>query len=187
MHSTEKINETEESLIRYYEDKKRLTNPNYKYNSNPTYKKCFSEAAIFCLDLGVNPSLFIEEAYKLLGNNKHYFNPTCLGSEKIKNKFINKDPSVNYTPPISRVDLTYDEIWEQQKDLASRLLRTGRNVEDILLDSSNKFYAWFRILVTADRNEKIIFEYKNIALKELDERLETFVLKAGLDLNRIKR
>ena len=185
MQEYDKLNTIAEELISYYTEKKKLSNLNFKYISNPKYEKYFRQAAQICFDFGVNPSVYVDTVFMHLGDNKHYFSPMCLQSDKAKDLF-SSNKNVNYFKPvITRVDLSYEEIWGQQKDLANRLLRTGRNLEDILLDASNKFYAWFRILITADRNQKIINEYKEIALKEMDLKLRDFITTAGLDIQRI--
>jgi hypothetical protein len=53
------------------------------------------------------------------------------------------------------------------------------------MNSSLKFFAWFRILSTPDRYEPIISKYKHIAREELTQSIIDYARDAGLDIDRI--
>jgi hypothetical protein len=53
------------------------------------------------------------------------------------------------------------------------------------MDSSLKFFAWFRILATPNRVPEIIDKYKRIAKKEMTSAILTFAKEQNLDLDRL--
>jgi hypothetical protein len=184
-YSAERKEDIIKQLVCFYEEKKRLLNKDYKYLSTQKYDEYFSKAADICLQTEVHPGVYIDTIFNSLGAHKHFFSPAHLQTDKAKETLSKTDDLSSYNPVVTRSNLSYDKVWDQQKDLVDRLLRAGLNLEDILLDPGNKLYAWFRILSTSDKNLKILDRYKEIAIRELNERLIEFIKKAGLDLLRI--
>ena len=83
--------------------------------------------------------------------------------------------------------LSFERVWDQQKALLLNQVEQGRKMEDILLDSSMKFFAWFRILATTTRLPSVAKKYKKTAKLELTGRLREFIEERQLDIGRITK
>lgn len=175
-----------EDLIFYYEEKKRISTKHFKYIASQKYDQYFAEAALLCEELSLHPAQYVQYMYDRMQDKKNFFSPMHLRGQGAR-QYIEglSDTSATYDVSITNATISYADVWAQQLDLAMRFIRRGEGVEEVLLDSGLKFFAWFRILATPDRSPKIIDKYKKIAKKELTPGLREFILNEKLDIDRI--
>jgi hypothetical protein len=177
-----------EDLIHHYTIKRRITQSKYRYISTIETDKHIAEAALLCSKYRITPDRYVCIAYDNIGGKKEYFNTSYLSGPKMR-KLLETETSPaaegEYKVELTRANLSYMEIWEQQLDLASRLMRSGESLTSILMDPALKFYAWFRIMCTPDRIPDVVQRYKLIARKELNNKLKEFLTSQGMDVNRI--
>jgi len=173
-------------LIFYYEEKKRISTKHFKYIPSDKYDKYFKEAAVLCAQLSLHPAQFVQHMYDRMHDKKNFFSPIHLRGQGVI-QYVQglADTSTTYEVSITNATLSYADVWAQQLNLAMRFIRRGEPVEDVLLDSGLKFFAWFRILATPDRSAAIIDKYKKIAKKELTPELTKFIKEEKLDIDRL--
>jgi hypothetical protein len=173
-------------LLFYYEEKKRISTKHFKYTPSEKYDQYFKEAALLCEELSLHPAQFVQYMYDRMHDKKNFFSPMHLRGQGVRQ--YSEDMSENsgsYEVCVTNATIEYADVWAQQLDLAMRFIRRGEPVEEVLLDSGLKFFAWFRILATPDRSPKIIDKYKKIAKKELTPGLKAFILSEKLDIDRL--
>jgi hypothetical protein len=175
-----------EDLVHYFCEKKRLTIKNYTYNPSNTWDDYFKEAAVLCADYELPPSTYIQKMYERMEPKVQFFTPEHIRGEKVEAllKSWQSQGETSYVVEITNANLDYRDLWEHQENLARRLLRPDETYEELMLDSSLKFFGWFRILSTEERNMKIIEKYRHIARKEMTQALKDFIVQNGLDLDR---
>jgi hypothetical protein len=185
---TDSINErTLEDLIYHFVEKKRLTKKNYEYIPTVKWGAYFREAAQLCDKYEMHPSSYIQKMYDRMEAKKEFFSPEHIRGGNVS-KMLDRDKDSGeetYKVEITNATLTYDSMWQYQHELAMRYIRNGVTVEEVLMDSSLKFFAWYRILSTPSRNERVIAKYKHIARKEMTSALKDFAAQEGLDITRI--
>ena len=173
-------------LIFYYEEKKRISAKHFKYVPSEKYDKYFNEAALLCEELSLHPAQFVQYLYDRMQDKKNFFSPMHLRGQGVRSYVEGLgDISNTYETCVTNSTISYTDVWAQQLDLAMRFIRRGEPVEEVLLDSGLKFFAWFRILATPDRSPKIIDKYKKIAKKELTPGLKEFIFSEKLDMDRL--
>lgn len=175
-----------EDILFFFEEKKRISLKRYKYVSSEKYDKYLKEAALLCEELSLSAAEFVQHMYDRMHDKKNFFSPMHLRGQGVR-EYIQGlgDNSLTYETCTTNSTIDYADLWAQQLDLAMRFIRRGEPVEHVLIDSGLKFFAWFRILATPDRNEKIISKYKKIAKKELTPRLKEFIESEKLDTDRL--
>jgi hypothetical protein len=177
----------ESELIYYFEQKKRLTSKTYRYVSNIKWDKYFEEAAELCKKHALPAQVYMQRVYDRMENKKEFFSPQHIRGSNV-DKYLSL-PSVveeeTYIVEVTNDNLSYDSLWKQQHDMAMRYINRGESVESVLIDSSLKFFAWYRILSTPKAYPEIIKKYKHIAKKELNPRLRDFIEKEKLPIERI--
>jgi hypothetical protein len=94
-------------------------------------------------------------------------------------------PDDTYRVEITNATLSLEDVWKYQHELAMRYIKRGETTHSVLMDSSLKFFAWYRILSTPERDMEIIKKYKHIARKEMTNALREFIESEGLDIDRI--
>ena len=177
-----------EELIYYFTEKKRLSRKDYSYISTIKWDKYFEEAAKLCKKHNLPASLYIQKMYDRMESKKEFFSPEHIRGGNVA-KFLDllgRENLSTYVVEITNDSIDYADLWSQQNDLAMRYIRRGESVESVLLDSSLKFFGWYRILSTARPYPSIIEKYSDIARKEMNPRLRAFALQENLDLSRIQ-
>jgi len=176
-----------DDLIFYYVEKKRLSVKNYNYTPLPKWDKYFEEAAILCHKYGFTPALYVQKMYDRLGEKRNFFTPEHMRGGNVEKILENEQSSQDdkYTVEITNSTLDPADVWKYQHELAMRYIKRGESVRSVLMDSSLKFFAWYRILSTPERDPEIIAKYKHIAKKEMTPVLLEFVTQEGLDVERI--
>jgi hypothetical protein len=176
-----------EELIYYYIEKKRLTTKNYNYVSSIKWDKYFAEAAELCVKHAQPAQVYVQKLYDRMENKRAFFSPEHLRGGNVDKFFdiLKTSPEDTYTVEITNDNLDYAEVWRHQHELAMRYIRRGESTESVLIDSSLKFFAWYRILSTPKAHPEIIAKYKHIARKEINPRLREFIAQEGLPLERI--
>ena len=175
-----------EDILGYYVEKKRLTNKKYRYIPSDKYTENFIEAARLCTRHELHPAKYVNVIYDNL-EKKEFFSPAHLcgaGAVKAVQKVL--EAGDNYKVEITNATIDYADVWQQQRNLAMIYVKHGESVESVLMDSSLKFFAWYRILSTPEKNMEIVNKYKRIARDELNRNLTEFIKAQGLDLDRIK-
>lgn len=176
-----------EDLIHYFSEKRRLTTKNYDYRPSDKWDDYFREAALLCEEYELPPSTYIQKMYERIEYKKEFFNPEQLRGIKaaafLKN--LKDQEHTSFKVEITNASLDYAELWEHQENLAKRLLLPKETYEDLMLDSSLKFFGWFRVLSPTQSSSKIIEKYAHIARKEMNQTLKDFLVQKGLDLDRI--
>ena len=177
---------TLDDIVFFYTEKKRLTNKNFKYIDTPSNQNYMKLGAVLCEELKLHPGVFVQTIYDNMGDAKAFFSPKHLQGKNVKKLFESKDNGLDsYRVEITNATLEYEDIWKYQHELAMLYIKNGEAPESVLLDSSLKFFAWFRILATPDKYPAIIKKYKHIAKKEMNPRLLAFAKAEGLDIERI--
>lgn len=177
---------TLEDIVGYYIEKKRLTNKKYLYIPADKYTENFKEAARLCTRHELHPARYVNVIYDNL-EKKEFFSPSHLcgaGAVKAIQKVL--ETGNDYKVEITNATIDYADVWQQQRNLAMIYVKHGESVESVLMDSSLKFFAWYRILSTPEKNMEIVSKYKRIARDELNRNLTEFIKAQGLDLDRIK-
>lgn len=172
-----------DDLVYFFEEKKRLTNKNYRYIDSEENRKHFNRAAELCEELNMHPGVYVQNLYDDMGKHKEYFSPKHLAGTSVK-KRLTENPD-DYKVEITNSTLDYEDVWKYQHELAMMYIKRGESTESVLMDSSLKFFAWFRILATPRKHPGIIKKYKHIAKKEMNPRLMEFIKKEKLDADRI--
>lgn len=175
-----------EDILGYYIEKKRLTNKKYLYIPADKYLENFAEATRICARHEMHPAKYVNVIYDNL-EKKEFFTPAHLcgvGAVKAVQKVL--ESGNDYKVEITNATLDYADVWRQQRELAMIYIRRGESVESVLMDSSLKFFAWYRILSTPEKHQEIANKYKRIARDELNRSLAEFIKAQGLDLDRIK-
>jgi hypothetical protein len=176
-----------DDIIFYYVEKKRLSIKNYNYTPLPKWDKYFEEAATLCDKYRLTPVMYVQKMYDRLGDKKHFFTPEHMRGGNVEKMLENEQTSQDdkYTIEITNSTLAPADIWRYQHELAMRYIKRGESVHSVLMDSSLKLFAWYRILSTPERDPEIIAKYKHIAKKEMTPVLLEFVKQEGLDVERI--
>jgi hypothetical protein len=176
-----------EDLKYYYIDKKRLINKNATFIETKKNLDYMEEAAKICDELNMSAAAYIQFMYDKMGDLKAYFSPQHLRGDNAKKALKDKKEKEenSYQVEVDNSTIPYDLLWEQQNELARRYMKIGYTAEDILMDASLKFFAWYRILSTTSANSEVIRKYKSVANKELTPRLIEFIKERDLELSRI--
>jgi len=187
MPNKDEVNQRVKEDLEYeFVSKKRLSIPHYNYISTHAGDAHFCEAAKLCEESELHPAQYIEIMWERMGDKKEFFGTSHLrgpGAKKAIAEYF--EDGDNYNVEITNANLEYNDLWNYQKELAMRYMRNGRTIKSILMDSSLKFFAWFRILVTEEKDDEIIKKYKHIAKKEFNSGLLDFAKQHNLEINRI--
>lgn len=185
--SEDPYKELMDDLIYYFVEKKRLSRRTYQYVSTITWDDYFREAAILCSQYEMTAAGYIQRMYDRMESKKEFFTPEHIRGGNIS-KMLAQDKTngeETYKVEITNSTLGYEDVWKYQHELAMRYIRRGETVESVLIDSSLKFFAWYRILSTPRPYPEIIKKYKHIAKKEMTGGLRKFAEQEGLDLERL--
>jgi len=176
-----------DDLIHHYTEKKRLTNKNFRYISTVKDDAYLREAGSLCVANHLDASTYVQMMYDRMGEHKALFSPKHMQGTKVKHMLAERETSESNSTQveINNANLAPADMWAFQHKLAMMYIRRGDTVESVLLDSSLKFFAWYRILATPNRVPEIIDKYKHIAKKEMTPRLNAFCKSENLDLERI--
>jgi hypothetical protein len=187
MQKKEVDKELFDDIVFYYEEKKRLTIKNYQHRGSEIDNAYFKEAAELCNEYELDAASYVHMLFERMGNKKEFFTPKCLRGTAVKHFLASRitDPSDTYKVEITNATLDPKGLWEFQHELAMRYIKLGRSVENVLMDSGIKFFAWFRILATPNAVPAIIDKYKHIAKKEMTSKIMDFARSQNLDLDRI--
>jgi hypothetical protein len=176
-----------DDLIFYFVEKKRLSVKNYNYISTTKWDKYFAEAAELCEKYELTPAIYVQRLYDRMENKKQFFSPEHLRGGNVEKilELEKSTPEDSYYIEITNATLDPADVWKYQHELAMRYIKRGESVRSVLMDSSLKLFAWYRILSTPERDPEVIKKYKHIAKKEMTSSLQEFAKQEGLDLDRI--
>ncbi|MEI8122645.1 MAG: hypothetical protein WCI20_11370 [bacterium] len=165
-----------EELKAAFLDKKTIQVPNYQYISNPKYDELFNKAADICMKEDVDAFRFVQAVWNATTNKEHFYVKT-----------LTEAPARNAAKLLA-ADFKTD--WKKSFDQQVRVVqnyvqKSGWNFRDVLLYPDNGLYGWFRIISTAERDEKIIEEYKSIARMEMTKDLKKFLIEKKYAYERI--
>jgi hypothetical protein len=171
----------------YYIEKRRLTNKNFNYIPTQNDDSYFQKAAQLCEKCELHPGKYVNLLYDRMETKKEFFKPQCLQGTKVEHFLVdyNSGATESYEVEITNATIDYQSLWTHQHELALRYIRQGEDVSSVLLNSSLKFFAWYRILSTPRPVPAVIEKYKLIARKELNNRLTEFIKSENLDISRI--
>lgn len=175
-----------EDLIGYYVEKKRLSNKRYRYVESVADNAHFKEAAKLCKSHELDAAAYVQLMFDRMGNKKEFFCPACLQGKKAE-FFLKEKESEPEGLKIEITNATLDpaDIWNYQHELAMLYVNKGESVESVLMDSSLKLFAWYRVLATPNRAPGIIKKYAPIARKEINNKILDFAKSRNLDIDRI--
>jgi hypothetical protein len=180
--------ETVQEIIYYYSNKKRLhtKSGNYTYLHTETGDKYMREAALLCEELQLTPASYIQLIYDDMGPGQKHFSPQHLRGTAVEHFFRDRqNTNGSFSIELTRENIPYDDIWDHMYELCMRQLRLGRSLEEVLMDSSMKLYAWFRILASPQEIPAVVQKYKHICRKEMNDKLLKYIKEAGLDVHRV--
>jgi hypothetical protein len=175
-----------DDLVYEFINKKRLRIPKYDLPSTPASDAYFVEAARLCAHHDLHPAKYMDIMWEHMGEKMEFFSPAHIrgaGAEKAIKEYF--ESGKNRDIEITNANLDYSNLWEFHKHSVMQYMRMNIPIKDILIDSSLKFPAWFRILVTENRAPEIIDKFKRIARKELNNALLDFINTNNLDISRI--
>jgi hypothetical protein len=179
-----------EDIEYQYTEKRRILDPKFNLNKTPAVEQHLTKAVYFCEDLNVHPAELVNTAYEMMGNKKEYFGLKNLYGTALKHK-LNESRAVRPTDTIiAEVTLATIDIgllWDAQVDMLYRYLGLGYSEETILMNSSLKFYAWFRLIVSEKVYPEVSAKYHDVAVKELrnNPSLRKFLKDNNLPIERI--
>jgi hypothetical protein len=175
------------SIISHYEDKKRLLNKHFRTVDTESDKKHFANAASICSELGIDTGTYVRLVYERLGEKKSMFSPAHLSSTSAKHYVKDLRFTENNATVIEITNRNIDPaaLWRQQMDLVAVYTKRGESIESVLMDSSLKLFAWFRILSTSTIIPEVANKYRNIAKKEITQEIYDFAKREKLDIDRL--
>ena len=178
---------TIDDLVYYFVEKKRLTVKSYNCIPSAKWDQYFAEAAKLCSKYELSPAIYVQKMYDRMENKKQFFTPEHMRGGNVEKLLEDEKLSEDDTYKVEITNATLDlaDVWKYQHELAMRYIKRGESVHSVLMDSSLKFFAWYRILSTPERDAEIIRKYKHIAKKEMTNALQDFARQEGLDLDRI--
>lgn len=173
-----------DDIISYYVQKKRLGNNKYTFRTTPKANEQFAEAAKICMDYNMDPGVFVDMCYKRFPN-PDLFHPKHLTGTPLRQHVKENVSASGEVGADTLFTITPEEVYNYQINMLSNHVARGLTVDEVLAEPGLKFAAWFRILMTPERNEKIINTYRNIALLELNPPLREFIASKNLEIKRI--
>lgn len=174
MDETE-IERVADTLLEAYCEKKRIANPGYNYYRTERYDKVFNRAAKICLANKFSPHGYVQACWSAIGDKSKFYPEALLNAKVVAAEFA--------TP-----SLDYQAVFDQQVNSLTNLVAKGSwGVRAALLHPVTGLYAWFRIISTAEPDEKIMDKYKHIAKLECTPALLSFLQENGYDSTRITR
>lgn len=186
--SMQEIEKVCDELIYCYTQKRRLHKKDYNFTDTIKNREHIKEAAEQCINLGVSPGVYVQTIYNnLAGKAREHLRLECLYGKSVAQLFdrLQNSGDDSYKVEITNFTEDYERLWAQQYDLVMRYVKAGDSVKSVLMDSSLKFFAWFRILATPERDPDVIKKYKRIAKLELTPKLIEFIKQEKLDADRI--
>ena len=175
-----------DDLTGFYVEKKRLSNKRYQHISSAADDKNFKNAAILCKEYELDAATYVQIMFDRMGDKKEFFNPSCLQGTKAKFYLEEKkNEPEGLKIEITNATLDPADVWKYQHELAMMYVKRGESVESVLMDSSLKLFAWYRVLATPDRSPTIIRKYAHIARKEVNNKILDFAKSRNLDVDRI--
>ena len=173
-----------DDIISCYIQKKKLGNSKYSFRVTPKANEQFTEAAKICIDYNIDPGVFVDMAYKRFPNPE-LFHPKHLTGTALRQHVKENVSDAGELASDTLFSITPEEIYNYQLNMLRTQVARGLAVDEVLDEPGLKFAAWFRILMTPERNEKIINTYRKIALLELNSALREFIASKNLDIKRI--
>jgi hypothetical protein len=174
-----------DDLTFYYEEKKRLTSKDYRHIPTEASNAHFREAAALCEEFELDPATYVQIMYDRMGGIKKFFSPEHLQGTKARFFISDKQDNGGLKIELTNHNLPISEMWRHQHEMAMVYVSRNEPVESVLMDSSLKFFAWFRILATPNRVPEIVDKYKRIAKKEMTSAILAFAKEQNLDLDRL--
>ena len=177
---------TQEDIIYYFVEKKRLINRGYDFKHAKKTDECIEEAAKLCEKLEMTPAEYVQLLYDNMGDMQKYFSPYHLCGTAVEHFFRDRHKDQDaYVVEMTKDNICYHDLWDHMFELCRRQMVVGRAMEEVLMDSSLKLFAWFRILASPDEIPEVTKKYKRIARLELNEKIIKFIKEAELDINRV--
>jgi hypothetical protein len=176
---------TQEDIIYYFVEKKRLITRLYNFVHSKKTDDCIYKAAKLCEELEITPAEYVQLLYDNLGSMKKYFSPHHLCGTAVEHFFMNRGKEDTHVIEMTKDNICYYELWDHLLDLCRRQMVIGRTMEEVLMDSSIKLFAWFRILASPVEIPEVTKKYKRIARLELNEKIIKFIKEAELDIDRV--
>jgi hypothetical protein len=175
-----------DDILGYFIEKKRLLNKQYLHIEAEAAYEYLKEAAALCKQFELHPAKYVDILYERMAKHKHFFKLSCLAGKEVKKYLTDELNNIDaYKVEITNATLDYADVWRQQENLANAYTRRGEPIESVLADATIKFFGWFRILFTPQRDPEIVHRYKKIARKELNSALKAYIISKNLDLSRI--
>lgn len=155
-------------------------------SSTPLQEADFKEALLLCEEYKLAPEDIVDLADEKLEKSSERLSSFHLRGALVK-KALNAEVanSSRNSMLLTNDNISIEELWEGARRTVNIYTSNVRSTKDVLMDSSFKYFAWFRILVTEEPVPEIIEKYRHIALKELDYKVKKFIRKNGLDMSRI--
>jgi hypothetical protein len=155
-------------------------------SSTPLQEADFKEALLLCEEYELAPEDIVDLADEKLEKSSERLSSFHLRGALVK-KALNAEVanSSRNSMLLTNDNISIEELWEGARRTVNIYTSNVRSTKDVLIDSSFKYFAWFRILVTEEPVPEIIEKYRHIALKELDYKVKKFIRKNGLDMSRI--
>lgn len=136
------------------------------------------------MDYNMDPGVFVDMCYKRFPN-PDLFHPKHLTGTPLRQHIKENVSASGESGADTLFTITPEEVYNYQITILSIHVARGLTVDEVLTEPGLKFAAWFRILMTRERNEKIINTYRDIALLELNPPLREFIDAKKLEIKRI--
>jgi hypothetical protein len=140
------------------------------YQALPSDKKAFEKAAGIIAENKFDPDVFF--LAQVQGAMPDRFQAAWLHSKHCLNKYEYYNQQTFTKVPLDDLFVQYVRNLEKYNIL-------GHDIEMVLLDDHYDFPAWFRIVITAEPNPKIIAKWRSSARAELEKNpeLEPFIVE----------
>lgn len=175
-----------DDLLGLFIDKKRLSNNRYQHLLSAADEKHLEKAAELCKNYELDAASYVQLMYDRMGGKKQFFTLACLQGTKAQFYLEEaKQSAEGLKIEVTNASLDIAEVWRYQHELVMIYARNGDSIENILMDSGIKLFAWYRILASPERIPAVIKKYARIARKELNSKILDFIKSRNLDLDRI--
>lgn len=173
-----------DQLTGFFIEKKRLTKRGYVYRSTSKDDEFFEKAAEICKLYEVDPGVYVDLMYSRMTRTE-FFRPACLQGVEARMFIKDKVSNSGEAGYDSNFSIEPVDLWDEQVRICGIYTSRGIPIEDVLIDSGIKLYAWFRLLYSEKRIQAVLDKYQHIAREEMSSKLREFIKLRKLDINRI--
>lgn len=167
-------------LVAAFLEKKKSVGALWLQASIPLTKAA-NKAAERCLDMGANPTDYVEALfwrYRDTGFHPNHLNAQDAAS--VYRAYVERKRDI--------VELSLPDTYRMQKEyLRTAITNTNRKLEHILMDDALDFAPWFRVCITKEKIPAVVEKYGKRARRLIEQHTEIVNLlrREHLDVSRL--